>query len=186
MAPEEIARRKAVNEKYAEADHAKLREVITAWVRATNLKVLICPEMTYEVDIIKPLVFDPLPADVKRRVVPMDRYWLTDEAASVYREARAVISLECHSPIIANANGRPGFYLRQPTDTWKGQMYPDLGLGDWKFELDTATGSEIAQRLLEVHANYDAALAVVKKAAASAAARQAKAMSVVKKILEAR
>ena len=30
-------------------------------------------------------------------------------------------------------------------------MYPDLGLGDWKFELDTATGREIAECLLNVH-----------------------------------
>jgi hypothetical protein len=115
----------------------------------------------------------------------MTRYWLSDEAASVYKAARVVVSMECHSPIIANTQGRPGFYLRQPTDTWKGQMYPDLGLGDWKFELDTATGREIAECLLNVHVHYDAALGVVKKASVRAADQHAKTMNVVKKILAA-
>ena len=185
MAPEEVARRKAVNEKHAPSDHAKMREVLTTWVRQTGHKVLLCPEMTYQVGLLRPLLFDPLPDDVQSKVVPMERYWLVDEAASVYRQARAVISMECHSPIIANANGRPGFYLRQPEDTWKGQMYPDLGLGDWKFEIETATGHEIAERLLRVHANYDAALSRVKAAAAGAAGRHKKAMGVVRSVLSA-
>jgi hypothetical protein len=91
--------------------------------------------------------------------------------------------MECHSPIIANASGRPGFYLRQPTDTWKGQMYPDLGLGDWKFELEAAAGREIAERLLCVHADYDAALGQVQRAAALAAERGAQAMDVIRGML---
>lgn len=183
--PPDVERRKAVNEKHAETDHAKLRAVLTTWVRETGHKVLLCPEMAYQVKLLRPLLFDPLPDDVKPSVVPLDRYWLADEAASVYRRARVVISMECHSPIIANANGRPGFYLRQPEDTWKGQMYPDLGLGDWKFEIEDATDREIAERLLNVHTAYDAALARVKKAAASAAKRHAKAMAVVNSVLPA-
>ncbi len=185
QAADEIARKKAVNQKYVEADHARMREAITAWVRETGLKVLLCPEMTYQVSLFKPHLFDPLPDDVKPKVVSMDRYWLTDEAASVYRRARAVVSMECHSPIIANANGRPGLYLRQPEDTWKGQMYPDLGLGDWKLELQTVKGSEIAERLLDVHAHYDRALAQVRKASSQAAALQAKAMAAVHQTLDA-
>lgn len=180
---DEIARRKAVNEKHAPQDHAKLCAVITAWVRETGNKVLLCPEMTYQVALIRPLLFDPLPDDVKPNVVPMDRYWLTDEAASVYGQARAVLSMECHSPIIAIANGRPGFYLRQPEDTWKGQMYPDLGLGEWKREIETATGDEITDRLMQVHASYDAALAKVKAAAARANERYEKAMGVIRSLL---
>ena len=47
-----------------EKDHAKLREGIITWVRETGHKVLLCPEMTYQIDIIKPLLYDPLPEDV--------------------------------------------------------------------------------------------------------------------------
>jgi Polysaccharide pyruvyl transferase. len=182
---EEAARKKEVNQKYVASDHEKMRTAITAWVRETGLKVLLCPEMTYQVDLFRPYLYDPLPADVKEKVVPMDRYWLTDEAASVYRQARAVISMECHSPIIANANDRPGIYLRQPEDTWKGQMYPDLGLGAWKLEIHSASGEEIAERLLSVHTQYDEAQAQVRRAAALAASLQSRAMAVVSRTLKA-
>ena len=80
----EIRRRDEGNERFAERDHAKLREVITAWVRKTGGKALLVPEMTYELDIIEPLLYAPLPDDVKKKAVRRTEYWLPDEAASVY------------------------------------------------------------------------------------------------------
>lgn len=65
-----------------------------------------------------------------------------------------VLSFECHSPIIALTNGTPAFYLRQPEDTIKGQMYYDLQLTDWTFEINDVTGEQIAGRLMSVHADY--------------------------------
>jgi hypothetical protein len=38
----------------------KLREVVVKWVRAMGLKVLLCPDMSYAVNIINPLLFDLL------------------------------------------------------------------------------------------------------------------------------
>jgi len=142
-----------VNAKWKEIDHAKLREAMVAWVRTTKNKVLVCPEMTYQVDIMDELLIDPLPADVKPYVVKRG-YWLPDEAASLYARAHTILSFECHSPIIAAANGTPCFYLRQPQDTIKGQMYYDLGLGDWTFEIEQSTGQQITDRLMQVHADY--------------------------------
>jgi len=137
------------NERYKEEDHAKLREAIITWVRETGHKVLICPEMTYEVDIMDELLIDPLPEDVKSFVVKRG-YWLPDEAASVYKRAFALLSFECHSPIIALANGTFAFYLRQPQDTIKGQMYYDLGFEDWVFEIEGSTGANISDTLMSV------------------------------------
>ena len=150
MAPEEISRRHAENEQHGEADHAKLRAAIVAWIRETGHKALLCPEMTYQVELLRPLLFDPLPDDVKPRVVVRPDYWLTDEAASTYARAAAVVSFEMHSPIIALANSTPAIHLRQPTDTRKGQMWRDVGLGDWIFEIEESTGTQIAERLLEI------------------------------------
>lgn len=147
---EELRRRTEVNERHADADHAKLREVIEAWVRKTGHKVLLCPEMTYELDIIDPLLFDPLPAEVKPKVVRRKTFWLPDEAASVYRHASAVISMECHSPIIAAVQGTPCMYVHQPEDGIKGRMWKDIGLGDWYFEVESAKGADIAARVLEI------------------------------------
>lgn len=155
---EKIRQVEQTNLKYKEVDHAKLREAMIAWVRETGKKILVCPEMTYQVDIMDELLIDPLPADVKPFVVKRG-YWLPDEAASVYAKAHTVLSFECHSPIIAAANGTPLFYLRQPEDTIKGQMYYDLGFDDWTFEIDQTSGTQIADRLREVWKDYDKAKA---------------------------
>lgn len=151
---EKIKQVKEVNEKKKEIDHAKLREAMIAWVRETGNKVLVCPEMTYEVNIMDELLIKPLPEDVKPHVIKRG-YWLPDEAASIYANAHTVLSFECHSPIIAAANRVPFFYLRQPEDTIKGQMYYDLGFNDWVFEIEQTQGSQIAARLREVWNNYD-------------------------------
>ena len=153
---EKIRQVEETNLKYKEVDHAKLREAMIAWVRETGNKVLVCPEMTYEVDIMDELLIDPLPEDVKPSVIKRG-YWMPDEAASVYAKAHTVLSFECHSPIIAAANGTPMFYLRQPEDTIKGQMYYDLGFNDWTFEIEKTEGKQIADRLREVWTNYGSA-----------------------------
>ena len=142
-----------VNAETKEKDHAKLREAMITWVRETGNKVLICPEMTYQVNIMDELLFNPLPEDVKPFVIKRG-YWMPDEAASVYARAHSVLSFECHSPIIAIANGTPMFYLRQPEDTIKGQMYYDLGFGEWVFEIDEREGSEIASTLMDIYEHY--------------------------------
>ncbi|WP_201301009.1 polysaccharide pyruvyl transferase family protein [Sunxiuqinia indica] len=150
---ERIKNVEETNSKYKEEDHAKLREAMIRWVRETGNKVLVCPEMVYEVEIMDELLIDPLPEDVKPYVVKRG-YWMPDEAASVYRNAHSVLSFECHSPIIALHNGTPAFYLRQPEDTIKGQMYYDLGYDDWVFEIMETEGKQIADQLMTVHVNY--------------------------------
>ena len=144
-----------------ELDHAKMREAMIAWVRETGNKVLVCPEMTYQVDIMDELLINPLPDDVKPYVIKRG-FWLPDEAASVYSKAHSVISFECHSPIIAAANGTPFLYLRQPEDTIKGQMYYDLGFDNWIFEIEETGGKQIADRLREIYTNYPMASAKLK------------------------
>ena len=142
--------RDAINKEFAEKDHAKLREGITAWVRETGMKVFLTPEMTYAVPLLKPLLFDGLPDDVKPSVAIMDGYWLTDEANSVYSMAAAVVSFECHSPILAIGSKTPAVYLRQPTDTRKGQMYRDIGVPQWIHEIEDVEGKDIAATLLKI------------------------------------
>ncbi len=139
---------------YKEPDAAKLREVIIRWVRETGFKVLACPEMTYQVALAKEVLVDPLPEDVKKNVVWRDSYWNPDEAASVYKQARALVSFEMHSPIIAFQERIPAIHLRQPSDSRKGQMWSDIGLSDWLFEIDASTGTQISDALMKIHTNY--------------------------------
>lgn len=165
--------RSAVNEAFAERDHAKLREAIIAWVRQTGQRVFIVPEMIYAVPRLRPLLYDPLPEDIKPSVEVLDRYWLTAEAASVYAKATAVASFELHSPIMAIAAGTPAMYLRQPTDTRKGQMWRDVGLSDWIFEIDETTGQQIAKRVVEIGKDMSAARDKAEKARQFARQRMA-------------
>jgi polysaccharide pyruvyl transferase WcaK-like protein len=154
----------ALNERSAASDHALLRELIVLWVRHTGCRVIACPEMTYQIQIAKEQLIDPLPADVKKYVVWRDSYWLPDEAASIYRRARAVVSLECHSPIIALANGTPALHVRQPVDSVKAQMFRDIGLGDWLCEIEKISGAELWQTLKTIHQDLPSARARVAEA----------------------
>jgi hypothetical protein len=135
--------------------------------------------MTYQVDIMDELLIDPLPDDIKP-FVKKHGYWLPDEAASVYAEAFAVLSFECHTPIIAAVNNTPMFYLRQPEDTIKGQMYYDLDFRDWVFEIDNTTGTQIAERLLGVYGDYPKALLSLKKSMQLVSERYDEAFKIIK------
>jgi hypothetical protein len=153
-----------VNEEFAELDHAKLREAISAWVRETRMRVLLTPEMTYAVPLLRTLLYDQLPDDVKPHVSFLDRYWLTPEACSVYAQAAALLSMEQHSPIMGIAAGVPSVLVRQPTDTRKGRMWYDLEMSDWVFEIDDATGARIAMRLVQIGRDLPAARAAAARA----------------------
>ncbi|MBI5693261.1 MAG: polysaccharide pyruvyl transferase family protein [Verrucomicrobia bacterium] len=162
----------AINARTTEGDHAKLREVIVAYVRNTGNKVMACGEMTYQVQMAKEVLVDPLPDDVKKHVVWRDSYWMPDEAAAIYSRAQCVISVECHSPLISIHNGTPAFYVRQPTDTCKGQMYRDMGAGDWLFEIDETSGPQLWSRLESIHRDPGKARAKAKTIMAFVQARQ--------------
>lgn len=177
---DKIAQVESINQQFQEIDHAKLRAAIIKWVRTSGQKVVVCPEMTYQTDIIQPLVIAPLPPDVKKRVVPHDQYWLPDEAGSLYRDASAVLSMECHSPIIACAHGTPGLYVRQPTDTIKGQMWYDIGLKDWTFEIDAVDQQQISERVIDLYRHYPQSLEKLKSVMQLIQQRQKRTMQIVK------
>lgn len=164
--------RDAINTRSTEKDHSKLRQMIISYVKNTGNRVLTCAEMTYQVEMAKEVLVDPLPAEVKKNVVWRDGFWLPDEAASVYSKAQAVVSVECPSPLIALRNGTPAFYVRQPTDTCKGQMYRDIGANDWIFEVDETNGDQLWSRLQAILHDPTRAKAKVKSIMATVEARQ--------------
>jgi len=130
------AQKHARNEEMKEHDHAPLRAALAAVVRQTPLKVLLCPEDSTQMEVGRELLYEPLPADVKARVVWRDKYWLTDEALSTYVRAAAIFGSEMHTPIMALGNGVPAIVCRFAEQTSKGLMWRDIGLGDWLFDLD--------------------------------------------------
>jgi polysaccharide pyruvyl transferase WcaK-like protein len=176
------------NEEMKEHDHAPLRDAIVAIVRQTPMKILVCPEDSTQMETGRELLVDPLPADVKERVVWRENFWLTDEAISTYVRSAGLVSNEMHSPIMALGNGVPAIVCRFFEQTTKGYMWRDIGLGDWLFDLDqpeerarvaeTALGlakdPEAAKRKAAearevVRRHQREAMAVVARAAAAAA-----------------
>jgi len=114
----------------------------------------------------KELLVDPLPADVRAKVVWREKFWLTDEAISTYVRSAGLVSNEMHSPIMSLGNGVPALVCRFAEQTSKGFMWRDIGLGDWLFDLD---------RPEEVARIVPTALALAKDpAAAKAKAAQAR------------
>lgn len=124
------------NEEMRDHDHAPLREAISAVVRKTDYKVLICPEDKTQMQVAKDNLIDRLPADVLPRVVWRNTYWLTDEALSTYVQSAGLFGLEMHSPIMCIGNGIPALVGRFAEQTSKGIMWRDIGLGDWLFDFD--------------------------------------------------
>ncbi|RRJ97905.1 polysaccharide pyruvyl transferase family protein [Opitutaceae bacterium TAV4] len=157
------------NEEMKEHDHAQLREAIIAIARETDLKVLVCHEDQTQIQLGKEILVDPLPDDVKKKVVWRDRFWLTDEALSIYVRSVGLFGNEMHSPIMCIASGIPAVVCRFAEQTQKGYMWHDIGLNDWLFDLDKP--DEVAQIVPTVLA--------IAKDPATAKAKAAKAREIV-------
>ena len=138
------AKKHARNEAMKEHDHAPHRQAIIDVVTQTKLKVLICPEDQTQMAVGKELLYDPLPADIKSRVVWRSNYWLTGEAISTYIRSVGLFGNEMHSPIMCIGNGVPAIVCRWSEQTTKGIMWRDIGLAAWLFDFDN---EEDVQRL---------------------------------------
>ncbi len=129
-------KKNARNEAMKEHDHAPLRAAITAVVRETQMKVLVCPEDKSQMEVGRTMLVEPLPEEVKARIVWRENFWLTDEALSTYVRSAGLFGLEMHSPIMCIGNGIPAIVCRFVDQTFKGLMWRDIGLGEWLFDMD--------------------------------------------------
>jgi polysaccharide pyruvyl transferase WcaK-like protein len=153
------------NEAMKEHDHAQLRAAIIAITRETDLKVLVCHEDQTQIQLGKEMVVDPLPGDVKKKVVWRDHFWLPDEALSTYVRSAGLFGNEMHSPIMCIASGIPAVVCRFAEQTQKGYMWRDIGLDDWLFDLDKPDEvARIAPTVLAIAKDPAAANATAAKA----------------------
>ncbi|QDU31425.1 Polysaccharide pyruvyl transferase [Anatilimnocola aggregata] len=155
----------ARNEEMKEHDNAPLRDAVIALVRETDMKVLVCPEDMSQMAVGKETIMDKLPADVAKRVVWRENYWLTDEALSVFVRSAGLFGNEMHSPIMCIGNGVPAIVCRFAEQTTKGWMWDDIGLKEWLFDHDFD----------EAHKGLTAAVLGIAKDPAGAKAKAAKA-----------
>ncbi|MEA3208823.1 MAG: hypothetical protein QOE70_1880 [Chthoniobacter sp.] len=155
----------ARNNEMKEHDHAQLRAAIVAVTRETDMKVLVTCEDQTQIALGKEMVFDPLPDDVKKKVVWRDHYWLTDEALSTYVRSAGLFGNEMHSPIMCISSGIPAVVCRFDEQTKKGFMWHDIGLDDWLFDMDNPEQvARIAPTVLAIAKDPTAAKAKAGKA----------------------
>lgn len=168
----------ARNNEMKEHDHAQLRAAIIAVTRETGMKVLVTCEDQTQIALGKEMLVDPLPDDVKKKVVWRGRYWLTDEALSTYVRSAGLFGNEMHSPIMCISSGIPAVVCRFDEQTNKGFMWRDIGLDDWLFTLDDpADVARIAPTVLGIAKDPAAAKAKAAKARAIVQERQREQMA---------
>ncbi|TWU05987.1 polysaccharide pyruvyl transferase family protein [Stieleria varia] len=172
----------ARNEAMKQHDHAPHRKAIMELVRRTDLKVLVCPEDRTQMAVGKELLYDPLPDDVKARVVWRPDYWLTGEAISTYVRSAGLFGNEMHSPIMCIGNGVPAIVCRWSEQTSKGYMWRDIGLGDWLFDFDNEADVErLPSAVLEMAKNPEAAKEKAAKARQFVIQRQRESMEMLQR-----
>jgi polysaccharide pyruvyl transferase WcaK-like protein len=126
------------------------------------------PEMSYAVE----LAHEHLPSMVSPQTLGqvrlLDRYWPLEEATGVYAVSSLVVSMECHSPILAARHAIPTIYLRQPTETTKSQMFADLGAPDLVIELDHRAAATVVAAVTDIATDPAPAVARSRRVAANA------------------
>lgn len=162
----------------------KLRAVIIDWVRTTKKKVLLAPEVDKEIIHAQKMILDQLPEDVKPYVVNRDPFWNVDEAASVYAQAIAVVSMEPHSCIIALSMGTPVMHLASARHGLKRWMFRDIGLSEWLFDIDNEPASQITRALLKIDAKPALSQSKVDRAMHTVNTRSKEMMGEIKEILD--
>lgn len=184
---EKVARddvKHARNEELKEHDHAPHRQAIIEVVKQTDLKILICPEDRTQMAVGKEMLYDPLPEEIKSRVVWRPNYWLTGEAVSIYIRSAGLFGNEMHSPIMCIGHGIPAIVCRWAEQTSKGMMWRDIGLDEWLFDFDN---EEAVQRLpaavLQLATDRDAAFGKAAQARQRVQQRQRETMETLQRVL---
>jgi len=176
---------KFIDRKREEIHAAKLRRLIVTWVERTGMPLLICPEVNLEIEPARRLIYQRLPAELRKQVRFKEDFWLPDEAFSVYARARVIVSMEMHSIILGLAAGTPVVHPRFVEAGRKAWMLEDLGLGRWLLDIDKQPAEKITATLLAIHDDYDRALQEVKSAMSIVRTRQAETMATLRRTLSA-
>jgi polysaccharide pyruvyl transferase WcaK-like protein len=166
-----------------EAKHCyQLRALIKHWIDRTGLPVFLCPETRKDVEPTGRLLHEPLPPKYKSLVKYFDQFWMPCLATSMYQRAHSLLTMDHHSAIMALSVGTPTLHPRDPMAGRKGQIYPDLDLGDWLFDINHTQTADIQPALDDLIDNPQHARNRVSKAMRKVNQLQADAMKVARDV----
>ncbi len=148
----------SVAQEREDAHMASVRAFIEAWIGRTGLPVVLCPEVRTEIETARDQVFARLSPESQKKCVPMDDFWTTEQAYSLYRRAEIVVSMEMHSIIMALSLGTPVLMPQFSENGRKAWMLEELGLVDWLFDIDRPGCDAFLGAALKIHADHPAAV----------------------------
>lgn len=143
--------------------------VIADWVAATDLPVVLIPEMARAIRLNRELIYDPLPDHLKDHVVlddtlwtPEETFWTPDQAQSVIGRALCHLNVDHHGILQGMGGaGTPCVHPRQPQAGRKAWVLRDVGLQEWLLDLYADGPEPVSAALLQIHADPQAARAKV-------------------------
>ncbi len=144
----------AIGEQRSRMHLDKLRQIVRNWVQRTGMKVVIAAEVARDLPNARQFVYDPLPEETRKACVTLPSHWSTEQAASLYREARLLLTMEMHSFLMATAVGTPAVVATFQQSGRKISMVEDFQLGDWLLDVDAASTARIEQAVYAIHDNY--------------------------------
>lgn len=147
--------RDAIGEARSNAHMGTLRKSIEAWVRSTGMQVVIAVEVADELPHARRLVYGPLPDGVRGQCVMMDGFWLPDQAAGLYRQARVVLTMEMHSYLLAFGQETPAVVVTFAESGRKIEMVRDFGQPENLFDIDRMPAGTVAAAVCRISDEHD-------------------------------
>lgn len=154
----------AINRSSVVRHHQVLVDALLWVMQRHPIHVIMCAKMPYEIQLGRNLIQQRLPASDRDRCIVRNERFLPDGASSIYQRAKLVVSMELLPAVVTASAKTPAIHLRLPGDTTQGQMWRDVGLGEWLIERSQTTTQELASRVLEILQDPDASSAKLEAA----------------------
>ncbi len=133
----------------------RLRTIITHWVRKTGMKVLIAVEVKPQMPYHRTVLFDSLPEEIKPHCVVLDKFWLPEQATSIFHNARILVNMDFHSFFLAIPEGTPTVALMTRESGRKIWAFRDFLLPEYMFDIDTTATSTIEDAIDYIDEHYE-------------------------------
>ncbi len=138
------------NAQWQQADHQLLRDTLGKYLSTQTSTIVCAAEMPYQVALGQEMIAARMP---EHRCIVRAEPCLPDEAATLFSQAQWVLSMELLSAVVAETVGTPAVHLRPATDATQGQMWRDIGLQDWLFEMAGLQPTPLCEALLRLKEN---------------------------------
>lgn len=152
----------SVSPERQEGHMEKLRTFAQEWTSRTGVPLLMGLETRAAQEPMRRWLACGLTENPK--VVWLEEFWASEQAFSVYEQARIIISMEMHSIIMGIKAHTPVVHIPFRECGRKAKMMTDLGLEDWLLDIDEMSSEDLLVTCLKIHENYEASVTRTRQA----------------------